>query len=557
MDKINRQDGRIYLEKEYLTPGQLEEALKEQAQKEEPLETILLRRGWVTLKDLECLWGGNKAKPGKFDLSNYVIDPEAIKLIPEDIVSIYKIIPVSRKGDILIVAMLNINDHSLIHELTHITGLKIQPILAQERDIRILYNQCYKLGSRVRKLVSSVKEIDFQLKAEKAGEEELVIKLVNEIIADAVGNNASDIHIEPEEKHIGIRLRIDGVLRHYVFLPKYLELGVVSRIKIMANLDIAEKRMPQDGRVIVKVNNQEYDYRISTCPTIYGENVVLRILNKTMVRLGLENLGFAPQDLDKFVELLKHPNGIILVTGPTSSGKTTTLYAVLDRINREDINTMTVEDPVEYQFPRIRQVQFNPKAGLTFAAVLRSFLRQDPDVLLVGEIRDSETADIAVRAALTGHLVFSTLHTNDAVSAFTRLINMHIEQFLLADSVRGILSQRLVRKICPDCKEAYNPSESLLKVLNLEEKNSANIKFYRGKGCVKCNDTGYKGRTAIFELLIVTPQIRDLIINHASSDEIRELAKKQGMKTLRERGISKLLAGITTFEEVLATTQLY
>ncbi len=353
---------------------------------------------------------------------------------------------------------------------------------------------------------------------------------------------------------LNVRYRIDGMLHRHPILPKDLAAAVTSRFKIMAGLDIAEKRLPQDGRIMMKIGSKDIDFRVSTCPTIHGENIVLRILDKTGLILGLESLGFPQKTLGTFKELISSPYGIILVTGPTGSGKTTTLYSGLQLLNKEDVNIMTVEDPVEYQFPGMRQVHVNVLAGLTFASALRSFLRQDPDIVMVGEIRDLETAEIAVQAALTGHLVFSTLHTNDSPSAFTRLMNMGVEPFLISSSLLGVLAQRLLRRVCEKCKDYYIPSESLLKDMGLEDKIGGNVKFTKGKGCKVCSQSGYKGRIGIYELLRVTPEIQEAVLRKVSADEIRELAVSQGMITLRNAALEKLLLGVTTPEEVMRVT---
>jgi len=544
--------GEILIEEGYITFHQLEKALEEQKITKERLGEILVRKGWITREELNRVLA-SKIGVSTFSLANYIIPQEIIKLIPQDIALKYKVIPVFKVGDTLTVAMADPTNVFIIDELARITKCNIEPVLADEMEIRKAQDQYY--GERtIHEVISSIDKEKLK-ESVKLEEEAPIVKLVNILIDDAVKRNASDIHIEPEEKLVEVRFRIDGILHHYTSLPKFLQAAVISRIKIMAGLDIAERRLPQDGRIIMKIGNREIDFRVSTCPTIHGENVVLRILDKSSMVLGLENLGFPPTELKVFEELIQQPYGIILVTGPTGSGKTTTLYSALQRINREDINIMTVEDPVEYQFPRIRQVQVNPKAGLTFASALRSFLRQDPDVIMVGEIRDLETAEIAVQAALTGHLVLSTLHTNDAPTAFTRLIEMGVEPFLVSSSILGVLAQRLIRKVCTKCKEEYSPSLELLKTLGIEDKVSSSVKFMRGKGCKVCNKSGYKGRTGIYELLKSTPEIQELVLKKASADEIREVARSQGMKTLREAAIDKLLQGITTPEEVVRVTQ--
>ena len=541
------------MEQGYITSAQLEEALEEQKITGEKLGEIMIRKGWISQEVLNQALA-NQAGVSTFDLSTYIIDPEVIKLIPEEVATKYKVVPVFRIDNTLTVAMVDPNNVFVIDELSRITGCIIEPVLADEIAIRKAHDQYYGGAGTIQEIISSIDK-EKLAEGEKLGEEAPIVKLVNMLIVEAVQSNASDIHIEPEEKFMGVRYRIDGILRRRTFLPKDLQPAVISRLKIMSGLDIAEKRIPQDGRIIMKVANKDIDFRVSTCPTVHGENIVLRILDKSSVNIGLEKLGFPPRELELFKELIFQPYGIILVTGPTGSGKTTTLYSALQKINREEVNIMTVEDPVEYQFPRIRQVQVNVKAGLTFASALRSFLRQDPDVIMVGEIRDLETAEIAVQAALTGHLVLSTLHTNDSPSAFTRLIDMGVEPFLVSSSLLGVLAQRLVRKVCSKCKEEYTPSSALIKDLGLEGKVSESIKFVKGRGCKLCNSSGYKGRIGIFELLKVTPKIQELVLSRASADDIGKVAHQEGMRSLREAAIDKLLEGVTTPEEVMRVTQ--
>ncbi len=553
MNEEEKKLGDFLVEEGIITQDQLKEVLEEQKVTKEKLEEIILRKGWISSKELTRI-KATISGVSTFDLSNYIISPQVINLIPKDIALKYKVIPVFKIENTLTVAMANPNDVFVIDELAKITGCLIEPVLADEISIRKAQEQYYGTTTAIQEIIASLDK-EKLTDIEKLGKDSPVVKLVDFLITQAVQENASDIHIEPEEKFVSIRYRIDGILHRKLSLPKNAQPAIISRVKIMAGLDIAEKRLPQDGRILMKVGDKEIDLRVSTCPTVHGENVVLRILDKSSMIIGLENLGFPERELKIFEELISQPYGIILVTGPTGSGKTTTLYSALQRLNRDEVNIMTVEDPVEYQFPRMRQVQVNPKAGLTFASALRSFLRQDPDIIMVGEIRDLETTEIAIQAALTGHLVFSTLHTNDAPTAFTRLIEMGVEPFLVSSSILGVLAQRLVRKVCEKCKEEYKPSVSLLQALGLENKVSQDVKFVKGKGCKLCSNTGYKGRTGIFELLKVTPQIRELILKRASADQIRELAKTQGMRTLREAAIEKLLLKITTPEEVMRVTQ--
>jgi len=552
-DKNADKLGDILVEEGYISRQQLEDAKEDQKINGERLGDILVKKGWITQSELTRAMA-KQTGISAFDLSNYIIEPEVIGLVPEDISLKYKVIPVFKMNYILTVAMIDPTNVFVIDELSRITSCTIEPVLADELAIRKAQDQYYGGAGTIREIVNSIDKEKLK-DSEHMGEEAPIVKLVNILIVEAVQANASDIHIEPEEKFVGVRYRIDGVLNTHSFLPKDLQGAVISRFKIMANLDIAEKRMPQDGRIMMKVGTKDIDFRASTCPTVHGENVVLRILDKSSMTIGLESLGFPKAELQKFESVLAQPYGIILVTGPTGSGKTTTLYSALQKLNREDINLMTVEDPVEYQFPRIRQVQVNPKAGLTFAAALRSFLRQDPDVVMVGEIRDVETAEIAVQAALTGHMVLSTLHTNDSPTTFTRLVDMGIEPFLVSSSILAVLAQRLMRKVCSKCKEEYVPTPAILETLEIAGKDVSGLKLFRGRGCQLCSNTGYKGRTGIYELLCVDIDIQDMILKKASADDIRDLAVKKGMRTLRQSAIEKMLAGVTTPEEVARVTQ--
>jgi type IV pilus assembly protein PilB len=426
-------------------------------------------------------------------------------------------------------------------------------VLAGELDIKKALDQYYGGSGTLTEIIAGLDKTKLA-EGEKLGEEAPIIKIVNYLILQAVQAKASDIHIEPEEKFLNVRYRVDGLLHRQPPLPRDLASAIISRFKIMSGLDISEKRVPQDGRILMKFGAKDIDFRVSTCPTLHGENVVLRILDKGGLVLGLETLGFPERELKLFQELIRSPYGIILVTGPTGSGKTTTLYSALQILNKEDVNIMTVEDPVEYQFPGIRQVHVNVKAGLTFASALRSFLRQDPNIIMLGEIRDRETAEIAVQAALTGHLVLSTLHTNDSPSAFSRLIDMGVEPFLVSSSLLGVLAQRLIRKVCEKCKVSFSPTEESLRNLGLEDKIGKDIKFARGGGCKLCNSSGYKGRLGIYELLRVTPAIQELVLKRSSADDIRALAIKEGLAPLRAGALEKLMLGLTTPEEVMRVT---
>ncbi|MEA3453908.1 MAG: ATPase, T2SS/T4P/T4SS family, partial [Candidatus Caldatribacteriota bacterium] len=464
--------------------------------------------------------------------------------------------------DELIIAMANPLDVYAIDFIRDHTKIKkIKSLLASEEDVLNAITYYYELGEYddiIEKLGTEIvfkeeEEEEDSKKLEAISKEAPIIQLVNMLIVQGVKDRASDIHVEPNEKGLLIRFRIDGMLHDTRTLPNTIKSAVISRIKILAKMDIAERRLPQDGRFQVKFGTREVDLRVSTIPTVLGEKVVLRLLDKSKGLIKLEQLGFIPEQLKEFKSVISKSYGIILLTGPTGSGKTTTLYAALNQVNSKDKNIITVEDPVEYKLNRVNQIQIKPKIKLTFANTLRSILRQDPDIIMVGEIRDAETAQIAVQAALTGHLVFSTLHTNDAASALTRLIDMDVETFLISSSVIAVIAQRLVRVICEKCKEEYIPGEGVLSGLNIKDKsnNDGKIKLYRGTGCPFCKNTGYYGRTSIYELIVLDEEIKSLIISKASSNIIKDAAIKKGMKTLKDSGLEKVMQGITTIEEVL------
>ncbi len=514
------------------------------------------------------------------NLRNYVIDPAIVKLIPEDIARKYQCIAILRVKGQITVAMLDPLDSFVIENLEIQTSCKIKPLVSPLSEIQTALDEFYSQHAAGNSLVTQLKKSDplnpasvatniadfakniqgvgekkfgdsvIDLNSINAGDKQSIVKLVNLIIARAIREKASDIHIEPDETCLRTRFRIDGMLQEVMSLPQSFEAATVSRCKVMAELDIAEKRIPQDGRIKLQLGNKEIDLRVSTYPTLRGEKVVMRILDKSSVIYGLEDLGFSDDTLQKFSKLIIKPNGIILVTGPTGSGKTSTLYASLQCIKDPTINIVTIEDPVEYQLAGINQGQINPKAGFTFAGGLRSILRQDPDVIMVGEIRDYDTAEIAIRAALTGHLVFSTLHTNDSAGAMTRLVDMGVEPFLVASSLIGVMAQRLVRTICNDCKEEFVPSAALIKRSKLLYQ-AGKTKVYLGKGCEMCNHTGYKGRTTITELLVPNERIKELIVEKSATSVIKNEAMKQGMRTLRQDGLGKVLRGITTLSEVI------
>jgi len=558
----NKRIGDILIEQGLITPQQLKEALEIQKKgNKKPLGEILSEMGAIDREELyEVLQYVFETE--YVDLSNYVIDPEVISLISKKTALQLKLIPISKNNDELIIAMANPLDIYAIDLIRDHTNIKkIKSLLASEEDVLNAITNYYELGEYddiIKKLGTDVileeEEVGKDLKeVEVISKEALVIQLVNILIVQGVKDNATDIHIEPNEVGLLIRFRIDGMLHVIKTIPNKMKSAVISRVKILAKMNIAERHLSQNGRFQVKFGTREVDLSASTIPTIFGEKVVLRLLDKSKGLIKLKQLGFTPEQLDEFKSLITKSYGIILLTGPTGSGKTTTLYAALDEINSKDKNIITIEDPVEYKLDRINQIQIEPKINLTFANALRSTLRQDPDIIMVGEIRDTEIAQIAVQAALTGHLVFSTLHTNDAASALTRLIDMDVKKYLISSSVIGVIAQRLVRVICEKCKEEYTPEKNVLSGLNIKGnlKKGGKIKLYRGKGCSFCKNTGYYGRTSIYEIIVLDEKIRSLIISKASSNVIKDAAIKKGMKTLKDSGLEKVMQGITTIEEVL------
>jgi general secretion pathway protein E len=503
--------------------------------------------------------------PYQEELSLSGIESGLISKVPISVARRYKFVPVETDGDTLVVASANPLDVQTFDELRLLLKRPIRVVAAPEREIvraiNVLYDQETGTTEEMVQGLSNGEEEEHRVLSELEEVEDLlddaseapVIKLVNLMMSQAVRGRASDIHVEPYQQQMKVRYRIDGVLYDRHTLPRRFHPAIVSRIKIMAKLDIAERRVPQDGRIMIKIADRDIDVRVSVVPTTFGERIVMRLLDKESIFYGLEEIGLSNEKLQLINRIIRGANGIILVTGPTGSGKTTTLYAALDKINSPDKNIITIEDPVEYQLAGIGQIQVNPKVGLTFADGLRSIVRQDPDVILVGEIRDGETAEIAIHAALTGHLVFSTLHTNDAAGAITRLVDMGVEPFLVVSSVVGIVAQRLVRVICPHCRESYAPSKALLMEIGLRPEGVPPT-FYRGKGCARCMETGYRGRTGIYEMLEVDDTIKSLILQSSHSTAIKAVAQKRGMTTLWQDGIRKVLAGVTTIDEVLRVT---
>jgi type IV pilus assembly protein PilB len=543
--------GEILVEKGIISEETMRKALSIQERTGERLGEILLKMGLINEEDLYSALSEIYNVP-YVNLEEIAIDPEVVKLIPEHISRRYKIIPIKLNGDKIVVAMTNPVNIYALDDVRIITGREVEPVLASEKRINQALDRIYTIQKGLEETLLNIAPTEEETEApvEVLEDEAPVVRLVNLTITQAVQEGASDIHIEPTENDVKVRFRVDGVLYDVMSPPKKIFPTLVARIKILANMDIAERRLPQDGRFrVTSQGNKIIDFRVSTLPTIHGEKIVLRLLDRSAPLIGLEKLGFTEDVLEKFDWLIQRPYGMILVTGPTGSGKTTTLYSALAKISTPEKNIITVEDPVEYQFPRINQVQVNTKVGLTFANGLRSILRQDPDIIMIGEIRDRETAEIAVQAALTGHLVLSTIHTNDSAGAIARLMDMGIEPFLISSSVIGILAQRLARRICSRCKIPKQPTEEEIKVLKLGE----NDIIYEGKGCEACRHTGYRGRIGIFELLMVDDEIRSMIVDKVPANVIRETAVKKGMRTLWEDAKLKVRNGITTYSEILRT----
>jgi type IV pilus assembly protein PilB len=565
--------GEILVKESLITQDQLHKALEYQRVNGGKLGSCLAKMGFITDDDITGVLSRQYGVPS-INLKYYEIDPNVIRLIPQDTALRYQVVPLSRVGSVLTIAMTDPTNVFAMDDVKFMTGFNVEPVVASEAAISDAISRCYggahtngeELTNLMRDLVEEELELapdDAELDAqalEKAAEEAPIIKLVNLILTDSVKRGASDIHIEPYETEMRVRFRIDGMLQTVMTPPLKVKDAMTSRMKIMAKLDIAEKRLPQDGRIMIKYKadgkKKELDFRVSTVPTLYGEKIVLRLLDKENLRLDMTKLGFEQESLTKFERNILKPYGMVLVTGPTGSGKTNTLYSSVARLNQVDTNIMTAEDPVEFQLGGINQVQMKEQIGLNFAAALRAFLRQDPNIILVGEIRDFETAEIAVKAALTGHLVLSTLHTNDAPSTISRLMNMGIEPFLVATSVNLICAQRLVRRICSGCKEEVEVPPQVLLDAGFGEEELKTTKIYHGKGCSICNKGGYKGRTGLYEVMEINDELRELILVGASALELKKKAVEQGMLTLRRSGLVKIAAGMTTMDEVLRETVL-
>jgi len=568
---MERQLGEMLVKDQVISPEDLEEALRRQETSKVSLGRVLIEMGLASEWEMAAALGKQLNVPF-ITLSHYDIDRQVLEAIPEDIVRKYKIVPVDKTGDTLTIALSDPSNIYLLDELRILTQCQIIPVISFESDIIEAINRYYGAedGGNLDEMLKEITDSDLQAVAEQIEaeafnpdelEEELqekldvddapVIQLVNLIITEAIKASASDIHIEPYERVLRLRYRVDGHLQEMTPPPKQFQNAIISRIKILSELDIAEKRLPQDGRFRVRYSNRAIDFRVASCPTVHGEKIVIRILDQGNLMLNLTDLGFERHILEKFEEEIRSPWGMILVTGPTGSGKSTTLYSALSTINDPRKNIQTIEDPVEYNLMGINQVHARPDIGLSFSTALRSFLRQDPDIIMIGEIRDLETAEIAIKAALTGHLVLSTLHTNDAPSTIQRLINMGVEPFLVTASLNMVQAQRLVRRICTNCRMEFRPSDELVQALTLKDPDAM---FYRGDGCERCRQTGYRGRVGLYEVMLVNDQMRDAVLNGASAQQLKRLAIEQGMETLRMAGLRKVTEGITTIEEVLSTT---
>src|SRR5579864_1129581 len=565
--------GDLLVKEKIITSEQLTAALRAQKEKgaNARLGSTLVQLGFVSDEEVTNFLSRQYGVPA-INLQYFEIDPGVVKLVPEETARRYQILPLSRVGASLTIAMADPTNVFAIDDIKFMTGFNIEPVVASEPAIAEAIDRAYGAGGsqdeNVDELLASMEEADVELQAdqdeidlaelEKSADEAPIVKLVNIVLSDAVKRGASDIHIEPYEKEYRVRFRIDGVLQQIMSPPMKLKDAITSRIKIMAKMDISEKRLPQDGRIMLKmlVNNKkkQLDFRVNCLPTLWGEKVVLRLLDKENLRLDMTKLGFEPESLEKFQRAVLKPYGMVLVTGPTGSGKTNTLYSSVSLLNKPDTNIMTAEDPVEFQLHGVNQVQMKESIGLNFAASLRAFLRQDPNVILVGEIRDFETAEIAIKAALTGHLVLSTLHTNGAPETISRLMNMGIEPFLVATAVHLICAQRLIRRICVECREEV-PMPPQAKVdAGFTPEEAKTVKIFKGKGCAVCNGTGYKGRAGLYEVMEVDDEIRELILIGASAVELKKKAIERGMITLRRSGLVKVKEGVSTLEEVARET---
>jgi len=564
-----RQLGRILIKMGLITRTQAAEAKEIQSKKGGPIGQILIELGYVDPADVQLALAAQVGME-PVDLDRFDVPKEIIALMPAQMAHTYKVVPIDWQPEtkLLSIALASPDNFQATDDLKTLLGFNIKPFISTPEQIEAALNRYYPedAAESIHDLIEELSGDEDLAKLEGRGEsidlDELkeaaesnpVKKLLNLVLLQAIKDKASDIHFEPFEDEFKMRYRIDGVLYEMVPPPRHIAMAISSRIKVMAGLNIAERRLPQDGRIELQVAGNPVDLRVAVLPTMFGESVVMRVLDRSNVRLDLDRLGLRDDDLAIFRQLIDKPNGIIVVTGPTGSGKTTTLYSALNTLNTVDVKILTAEDPVEYDIDGLIQCQINPEIGLTFARCLRSFLRQDPDIILVGEIRDLETAQIAVQASLTGHLVFSTLHTNDAPSAIARLLDLGLEPFLVTATLEAVIGQRLVRRICENCKEEFHPTEEMLMELDLKPEDVEGRPFFYGKGCDYCNNTGYRGRLGIFELMVLNDDIRDLIMQHASTNVLRQAARKHGMRTLRESGLLAIQDGLTTIEEVVKET---
>jgi type IV pilus assembly protein PilB len=564
--------GDLMVKESLITQPQLVQALEHQKKSGGRLGSCLVKLGFVSDEDVTTFLSRQYGVPS-INLTYFEVDPDVIRLVPEDTARRYEVVPLSRVGSSLTIAMVDPTNVFAMDDIKFMTGFNVEPVVASEGAIREAIDKFYSQsqGDALAKVMMEFTEGGDEILELEAGEAELsadeleraagdapVVKLVNIILREALNRGASDIHMEPYEKEYRVRYRIDGILHNVMNPPMKMKDAIISRMKIMSKLDIAEKRLPQDGRIMLRMQQngkkKTLDFRVSVLPTMWGEKVVLRLLDKENLRLDMTKLGFEQESLDKFEKAILKPYGMVLVTGPTGSGKTNTLYSSIARLNSPDTNILTAEDPVEFNIMGINQVQMKEQIGLNFAAALRSFLRQDPNIILVGEIRDFETAEVAIKAALTGHLVLSTLHTNDAPSTISRLMNMGIEPFLVATSVHLICAQRLVRRICANCKEENKTPVQALLDAGFTPDEAKEVKVMKGKGCDKCNSSGYKGRVGLYEVLEVNDELRELILVGASALELKKKAIENGMISLRRSGLIKVREGLTTLEEVIRET---
>lgn len=558
--------GELLVRSNLITREQLQKALEEQKSSGGQLRlgAILVKEGFISESELTAFLSKQYSVPS-INLAEFEIDPAVVKLLPVEVVQKYQAIPVNRSGSTLILAMSDPSNIFAIDDIKFMTGYNVEVVVASDTGIKSAIDKYYDQSASLADMMNDLDMEDLEIVAEheevdvtsleKATEDAPVVKLVNMILSDAIKRKASDIHIEPYERTFRVRYRIDGVLYEVMKPPLKLKNAITSRLKIMAELDIAERRLPQDGRIKIKLGGgKDMDFRVSVLPTLFGEKIVMRLLDKSSLQLDMTKLGYEPEALSDFKEAIHKPFGMVLVTGPTGSGKTVSLYSALAELNKTSENISTAEDPVEFNFAGINQVQMHEDIGLNFAAALRSFLRQDPDIIMIGEIRDFETAEIGVKAALTGHLVLSTLHTNDAPSTINRLLNMGIEPFLVASAVNLITAQRLARRVCAECREVDEIPVQALIDAGCSPEEAPSFVCYKGKGCPKCNGTGYKGRVGFYQVMPMHEEIRELILNGANTAEIKRESMRLGVKTMRQSGLTKLQEGVTSFEEVLRVT---